>query len=464
MNNFRIQLTVGDVDTTMNVAFPNIVNGFFTENQGLPGMNDPEHPAAISPGNGNALAVYSFGNPLPNNVPITLRLGDIDSETVVWSIVPDSQTAEADGEITAYTWDDASALSGGIQATITAPTLWYVFGPFQTEVNNPVLRAFGSVDCRGIVTYRDVQGNVVAIGDNQVGCGDTKGSQLLCDRVGGQAINVDLYPGIDNLRSYQVADGGIDVKVSGDGLTGAHGADNGYVMSADGSVAIVQVLDTQSVYQLVLFDLDVGQQIQFDRIPIIFNGPVNDIGSGIFEGTASDGEARFTFNPKDGPTIIQVLDGNGDGFAIIGIDTSVTSVEIPFRRNYDTTPPTDTDIDGNPYVVQGLDSTCSCGCDDEPIQPAPSVMVTRAYELTSGQTWEAANDLPSGIRVVEFSYSVLVGVADNGIVDSLANAIANLPTGYSERFRAEEGGYVRPYQEVDAGTNGRIIVNVAGEL
>ncbi len=463
VNNFRIQLTVGDVDTTMNVAFPNIVNGFFTENQGLPGMNDPEHPAAISPGSGNALAVYSFGNPLPNNVPITLRLGDIDSETVVWSIVPDSQTAEADGEITAYTWDDASALSGGIQATITAPTLWYVFGPFQTEVNNPVLRAFGSVDCRGIVTYRDAQGNVVAIGDNQVGCGDTKGSELLCDRVGGQAINVDLYPGINSLRSYQVANGGIDVKVSGGGLTGSHSTDDGYVMTVDGSVAIVEVLDTESVYQLVVFDLDVGQQIQFDRIPIIFNGPVNDIGNGTFEGTASDSEARFTFNPKDGPTILQVLDINADSFALIGVDTSLTSVEIPFRRNYDTTPPTDTDIDGNPYVVQGLDGACSCGCQDGPAVSVPTVLTSRIFELNTGETWQGAVDVPTNVRLVEFGYSVLVGVADNGVTDSQANSVANLPTGFSERFKADEDGYILPYQVIDAGTNGRIIVSATWE-
>ena len=464
INNYRIQVTVGNVNTTLNLGFPAIVNGFFTENQGLPGMNPSadEHPVAIQPGTANNIVVYSFADSLPADVPITLRLGHIDTETVTWSIVPDSQTVEAAGEITSYTWNDASVLNGNLTLTIVAPALWYVFGPFQSEVNNPILRAFGSVNCRGVVTYRNELGEIVPLG-NEVDCGGVGDVEVICDRVGGSAVSIDLDI-TDGLTSYQVENSGIVASVSGNGLSGLHSADRGYVMSVNGSVAIFEVLNTDSTYQLVVYDLDVNQQIQFDRIPILFNGPVLDLGSGLFEGTTSEGTAQFTFRSEDGPLAVKTIEVNTDAFAYIGIETSNTDAFVPFRRDYSTQPPTNTDLQGNPYLTQGIIELCPCGCDDSNVAESSSIIRTLTYELNTGESWQSDVDLPFNIRLTEFSYCVINGAVDNSATDSLGNTITNLPTGFSQSPNGEHGGYLIPYNSINAGTGGRIIILATGEL
>ena len=465
LNTYSVQATVGNVNTRMTMEAPDLISGFFFENDGLPGMNPTEHPAAIAPGSGGPVTI-TFDNPLPVDVPIILRLGDIQDpvESIVWSIPPDEQTPELDGEITEYTWDDASALNGGITVTFAGGFLWYIFAQFEAEINNPTLSAFPYADCDGNITYRNSAGNIVDA-SNEVPCEvQSRGSETLCDRINNANLVFDLDPGMDGLSSYIVEDSGVSVRVSGSGTSGPHSADRGYIFDEDGEVAIFEVVKTDSVFQLEVYDLDVGQLVRFDPVPIIVVGPVNDLGGGVYEGVASEGITSFSFLPANGPVVARADAVNADAYAFVGVNTSVAASEVPFRRNYDTNPPTDTDLNGGSYQVRGQVKPCECGCDEGGGTVAPTVLQKLTTDLATGQVWAADTDIPANMRTVEFGLTIITGVAGNLFADSFGNVYGDLPTGHTENIRAEEGGFIKPPISVAAGVGGRIIISVLGEV
>lgn len=116
------------------------------------------------------------------------------------------------------------------------------------------------------------------------------------------------------------------------------------------------------------------------------------------------------------------------------------------------------EIDGTQYIPDGTEILGQCAsaagscCDED------AVYQHKVFDIINSATWTPA-DLPVGVELIEFSFSVIINAADNGVINSDATPAGNLPVGYSVHGRVLEGGVIEPPQIIDSGTAGRILVD-----
>lgn len=129
--------------------------------------------------------------------------------------------------------------------------------------------------------------------------------------------------------------------------------------------------------------------------------------------------------------------------------------ETSFLRHYtyeggDLTDVYDTAMDGvTPYATVGVVGVC--GETDSSVE----ILYPRQKDLTSGGAWNSL-DVTVGRTLVGLSYTVLLGSATTS-ANVGATSIANLPTGYSASWEAEDSNSLQSGISIASGT-GRVIV------
>lgn len=154
---------------------------------------------------------------------------------------------------------------------------------------------------------------------------------------------------------------------------------------------------------------------------------------------------------------IGALVGGGGGAAAL-VDVALAE-EVKFTRCFtkdlDTNAVTYVDVHpvtGQPYEVLGNVQLCDAN------GVTSATQVRRNWNV-EGANWVAAAELPPNSRLIELSYSVIVGGADVSVTDGDGVVTNNLPTGWNDSARAEDGDELAGAQAISPGAGGRVIVS-----